>query len=137
VTLRRGRRAPTSSEEDPAPGSALPDQKEEHLPTHPRRRRRAAAPIVALTLALGTGAPALAAPSTGPVAAQAAPSAASVEVPIVEDPAERAAGQAAELAARHAAPSAAQGRAMPVFLAVAVVCALLALGLCVVAALRA
>jgi hypothetical protein len=105
--------------------------------TDPRWRLAAATLIASLALALGTGAPALAAPSAGPVPARAGPASDSVEVPIVEDPAQQAAGQAAELAARHAAPSAARGRALPVFLAVAVAGALLALGFCVLAALRA
>ncbi|MDX6555938.1 MAG: hypothetical protein QOD86_2133 [Miltoncostaeaceae bacterium] len=61
----------------------------------------------------------------------------AVEVPIIEDPAQQAAGEAARVASEHTAASPAHGLDMPIFLVAAVLVALLGLGLCVVAALRA
>ncbi len=115
-----------------------------------RRRSFATATLLAwAALALGTAGPASAAPSAQQVdapAATATPSALpeiragapvpemrplslAAEVPILEDPAELAAGQAATLPAN--------GVDVPLFLVAAAVAVLLGLGLCVAAVLRA
>ena len=121
------------------------------LPTSSHRRRLAATLIASAALALGTAAPAQAATSAdhvdvragastpsalpelpsagGPPAPRMRPLSLAAELPILEDPAELAAGQAATL------PS--TGVDVPLFLAAAALGALLGIGLGVAAALRA
>jgi hypothetical protein len=122
------------------------------LSTRTARRRSfgAATLIASAALALGIAGPATAAPSAAHVRAPAIaatpsalpeipsaggapasrmrPLSLAAEVPIIEDPAELAAGQAATLPAT--------GVDMPLFLVAAALGGLLGIGLCVAAALR-
>ena len=119
------------------------------LPTSAHGRRLGATLIASAALALGAAAPASAAPAAqhvhervGPATPSALPRlpeagvtgsgmrplSLAAEVPILEDPAELAAGQAATPPAT--------GLDLPVFLAAAAIAALLGVGLCIAAVLR-